>query len=68
MKPSAGKAWEGFLASLLLHLALAAVVLHGMTPGPAPGMPVIDLSLLPTADAAAPRKQPRPRAKRPACR
>lgn len=60
MKPSAGKAWEGFLASLLLHLALAAVVLHGMTPGPAPGMPVIDLSLLPTADGGSPGNSPGP--------
>lgn len=58
MKPSAGKAWEGFLASLLLHLALAAVVLHGMTLGPAPGLPVIDLSLLPAIDGALPGNGP----------
>ncbi|MBE0603543.1 MAG: hypothetical protein IH611_07940, partial [Deltaproteobacteria bacterium] len=47
MKSAAGKAWEGVLASLILHLAIAGVVLHGMTPGPAPGLRVIDLSLLP---------------------
>lgn len=49
MKTAAGKAWEGFLASLLFHLAVAAVFLFGMPPGPAqaPMLPVIDLSLLP---------------------
>ncbi len=46
MNFSAGKAWGGFLASVLFHLAVAAVFLYGMTPRPAPRLPVIDLSLL----------------------
>jgi len=47
LRSSAGKAWGGFLASLFLHLAVAGVVLYGVTPGPAPVLRVIDLSLLP---------------------